>query len=136
MPVRERLLLSSARQGDFRLSLHWLRIVGGPSRDNRRRKIDGASDGQAGVARRSAASASNHAVTRHAHRFHRRWRNRRADVASFAEVGEHEVVGVVTQPDKPVGRSQLIEPPPIKKGTLRSQDSSFATGSDQGSTSH
>jgi methionyl-tRNA formyltransferase len=28
---------------------------------------------------------------------------------------EHEVVGVVTQPDKPVGRSQLIEPPPIKK---------------------
>ena len=26
-----------------------------------------------------------------------------------------EVVGVVTQPDKPVGRSQLIEPPAIKK---------------------
>jgi methionyl-tRNA formyltransferase len=26
----------------------------------------------------------------------------------------HEVVGVATQPDKPVGRSQLIEPPPIK----------------------
>jgi methionyl-tRNA formyltransferase len=28
---------------------------------------------------------------------------------------EHEVVGVVTQPDKPVGRAQLIEPPAIKK---------------------
>src|SRR5437763_8179053 len=28
---------------------------------------------------------------------------------------EHEVVGAVTQPDKPVGRSQLIEAPPIKK---------------------
>jgi methionyl-tRNA formyltransferase len=28
---------------------------------------------------------------------------------------EHEVAGAVTQPDKPVGRSQLIEPPPIKK---------------------
>src|SRR5213079_2794997 len=28
---------------------------------------------------------------------------------------EHEVVGVVTQPDKPVGRTQLVEPPPIKK---------------------
>ena len=28
---------------------------------------------------------------------------------------EHEVVGVVTQPDKPVGRAQLIEAPPIKK---------------------
>jgi methionyl-tRNA formyltransferase len=28
---------------------------------------------------------------------------------------EHEVVGVVTQPDKPVGRAQIIEPPPIKK---------------------
>src|SRR5437773_11107132 len=28
---------------------------------------------------------------------------------------EHEVVGVVTQPDKPVGRAQLVEPPPIKE---------------------
>ena len=28
---------------------------------------------------------------------------------------EHEVVGVVTQPDKPVGREQRIEPTPIKK---------------------
>jgi methionyl-tRNA formyltransferase len=28
---------------------------------------------------------------------------------------EHDVVGVVTQPDKPVGRGQQIEPPPIKK---------------------
>src|SRR4029450_1588105 len=28
---------------------------------------------------------------------------------------EHEVVVVVTQPDKPVGREQSIEPPPIKK---------------------
>jgi methionyl-tRNA formyltransferase len=28
---------------------------------------------------------------------------------------QHEVVGIVTQPDKPVGRSQRIEPPPIKK---------------------
>ena len=27
---------------------------------------------------------------------------------------EHQVVGVVTQPDKPVGREQKIEPPPIK----------------------
>jgi methionyl-tRNA formyltransferase len=30
-------------------------------------------------------------------------------------ISEHEVVGIVTQPDKPVGRAQLIEPPPIKK---------------------
>lgn len=28
--------------------------------------------------------------------------------------GEHQLVGVVTQPDKPVGRAQRIEPPPIK----------------------
>src|SRR5205085_3533112 len=28
---------------------------------------------------------------------------------------EHDVVGVVTQPDKPVGRTQQIEPPPIKE---------------------
>jgi methionyl-tRNA formyltransferase len=31
---------------------------------------------------------------------------------------EHEVVGVVTQPDKRVGRAQLIEPPPIKKAVV------------------
>ena len=33
---------------------------------------------------------------------------------------EHEVVAVVTQPDKPVGREQGIEPPPIKKAITRS----------------
>src|ERR1700742_1402596 len=27
---------------------------------------------------------------------------------------EHELIGVVTQPDKPVGREQRIEAPPIK----------------------
>src|SRR2546423_13190528 len=31
---------------------------------------------------------------------------------------EHTVVGVVTQPDKPVGRAQLIEAPPIKKALM------------------
>src|SRR6476469_8114898 len=31
----------------------------------------------------------------------------------------HEVVAVVTQPDKPVGREQRIEPPPIKKVLTR-----------------
>jgi methionyl-tRNA formyltransferase len=29
--------------------------------------------------------------------------------------GEHELVGVVTQPDKPVGREQRIEAPPVKE---------------------
>jgi methionyl-tRNA formyltransferase len=33
---------------------------------------------------------------------------------------EHDVVGVVTQPDKPAGRTQQIEPPPIKKALTRS----------------
>ena len=28
---------------------------------------------------------------------------------------EHEVVGIATQPDKPVGREQRVEPPPVKK---------------------
>jgi methionyl-tRNA formyltransferase len=28
--------------------------------------------------------------------------------------GEHELIGVVTQPDKPVGRDQKVTPPPIK----------------------
>src|SRR5712692_5119877 len=31
---------------------------------------------------------------------------------------EHEVVGIVTQPDKPVGREQKVEPPPIKKSLI------------------
>jgi len=31
---------------------------------------------------------------------------------------DHEVVGVVTQPDKPVGRAQLVEPPPIKRACV------------------
>jgi methionyl-tRNA formyltransferase len=31
---------------------------------------------------------------------------------------EHELVGIVTQPDKPVGREQQIEGPPIKKALL------------------
>jgi methionyl-tRNA formyltransferase len=31
---------------------------------------------------------------------------------------EHEVVGIVTQPDKPVGRERQIEAPPIKKALL------------------
>jgi methionyl-tRNA formyltransferase len=31
---------------------------------------------------------------------------------------EHDVVGVVTQPDKPVGRTQRIEPPPVKKAFI------------------
>src|SRR5204863_4668568 len=38
---------------------------------------------------------------------------------------EHEIVAVVTQPDKPVGRMQLIEPPPIKKA-LTSCDPDFS----------
>jgi methionyl-tRNA formyltransferase len=33
---------------------------------------------------------------------------------------EHEVAGVVTQPDKPIGRAQLVEPPPIKKALVNS----------------
>jgi len=31
---------------------------------------------------------------------------------------EHQLTGVVTQPDKPVGREQRIEPSPIKKGLV------------------
>jgi methionyl-tRNA formyltransferase len=32
---------------------------------------------------------------------------------------EHKVVGIVTQPDKPVGREQWIEPPPVKKAIAK-----------------
>jgi methionyl-tRNA formyltransferase len=30
----------------------------------------------------------------------------------------HEVTGVVTQPDKPVGRKQVLTPPPVKEAAL------------------
>ena len=40
---------------------------------------------------------------------------------------EHEVVAVVTQPDKPVGREQRIEPPPIKRALIgRARPPAFA----------
>ena len=41
---------------------------------------------------------------------------------------EHEVVAVVTQPDKPVGREQRIEAPPIKKVITRSGGFPTAVG--------
>jgi methionyl-tRNA formyltransferase len=34
---------------------------------------------------------------------------------------EHEVVAIITQPDKPVGREQRIEPPPIKKAIAKTR---------------
>src|ERR1051326_1785910 len=41
---------------------------------------------------------------------------------------EHHLVGVVTQPDKPVGRTQQIQPPPIKKALRRSGGFQTAAG--------
>jgi methionyl-tRNA formyltransferase len=41
---------------------------------------------------------------------------------------EHEVVGIVTQPDKPVGRERQIEAPPIKKLITRSGGFQTAVG--------
>lgn len=39
----------------------------------------------------------------------------------LAESREHELVGIVTQPDKPVGREQRIEAPPIKAALAASK---------------
>jgi methionyl-tRNA formyltransferase len=41
---------------------------------------------------------------------------------------EHQVVGVVTQPDKPVGREQKIEPPSVKKALTSSGGLETAAG--------
>ena len=30
-------------------------------------------------------------------------------------IAEHEVIAVVTQPDRPVGRKRVLTPPPVKK---------------------
>jgi methionyl-tRNA formyltransferase len=40
----------------------------------------------------------------------------------------HQLVGVVTQPDKPVGRAQLVEAPPIKTAITRSGGLQSAAG--------
>src|SRR5438128_28352 len=37
---------------------------------------------------------------------------------ALLESGEHQLSGVVTQPDKPIGREQRIEPSPIKKALI------------------
>jgi methionyl-tRNA formyltransferase len=37
---------------------------------------------------------------------------------SALQKSEHELVGIVTQPDKPVGRTQRITAPPVKKALL------------------
>jgi methionyl-tRNA formyltransferase len=33
-------------------------------------------------------------------------------------IADHEVMGVVTQPDRPVGRKQVLQPPPVKQVAL------------------
>jgi methionyl-tRNA formyltransferase len=45
---------------------------------------------------------------------------------------EHHLAGVVTQPDKPVGRAQRIEPPPIKKALTSSTPPSTPLGAGSG----
>jgi methionyl-tRNA formyltransferase len=37
---------------------------------------------------------------------------------ALLQSGEHQLTGVVTQPDKPIGREQRIEPSPIKKALI------------------
>src|SRR5438067_951719 len=37
---------------------------------------------------------------------------------ALLQSGEHQLTGVVTQPDKPIGREQRIEPSPIKKTVI------------------
>lgn len=43
----------------------------------------------------------------------------RPTLRTLVESADHELVGVVTQPDKPVGRDQRIQSPPIKLETLQ-----------------
>ncbi len=40
-------------------------------------------------------------------------------LSSLAETRGFEVVGVVTQPDRPAGRGRQITPPPVKREALR-----------------
>lgn len=34
-------------------------------------------------------------------------------------IEEHEVIAVVTQPDRPVGRKKVLTPPPVKKVAVK-----------------
>src|SRR5262245_15680056 len=38
---------------------------------------------------------------------------------ALARDGRYELVGVVTQPDRPAGRSRALEPPPVKRAAQR-----------------
>jgi methionyl-tRNA formyltransferase len=45
-------------------------------------------------------------------------------LGALQQSSQHELVAVVTQPDKPVGREQKITPPPIKKALLNHRTAS------------
>src|SRR4030095_262058 len=92
MPVRERLLLVLPDKEIFDY------LCTGCGSSVGRREITGGKnlwrqrwgDGAGGAGTASAprhGSASPHAVVRHAHRFYRHRRYRRADAASFTEIG-------------------------------------------------
>ncbi len=34
-------------------------------------------------------------------------------------IAEHDVIAVVTQPDRPVGRKRVMTPPPVKKVAMK-----------------
>jgi methionyl-tRNA formyltransferase len=44
---------------------------------------------------------------------------------------EHEVIGIVTQPDKPVGRAQSVEPSAIKRALMSSAPNASAARTDR-----
>jgi methionyl-tRNA formyltransferase len=124
-----------------------MRIVGRPARGDRWRKTHGESDGRAntpGLGLDAAAVDSHKQSSGRARPLGapKRWTAQRSvptidEMASggmrivflgTGEIGlptldallnsEHQLVGVVTQPDKPVGRQLRIEALPIKKALL------------------
>src|SRR6266481_483545 len=127
--------VSFARPGNFRLSLHGVRLIGRPAC---------AGFGSASIDSKKRGLIGRDQPARRGEGAPKKWTARRS-VPTFdamaslgmriifigtGEIGvptlqallkaEHEIVGVVTQPDKPVGRAQLVEPPPIKKTLMSS----------------
>src|SRR5450432_2316450 len=98
----------------LRLSLHRLRIVGWPTGGNSGGQVDGAR-GRSASRPADGRAASADAVKS----------GMRIVFIGTGEIGvptlrallrstQHELLGVVTQPDKPAGRDQRMQAPPIK----------------------
>src|SRR5881275_2436505 len=94
-----------------------MRVVGRSTRSHCRRKNDGGSGRRAKSQGRSHSIAS---INRKCGSYSSARAKSACRRCAHCKKSEAELVGVVTQPDKPAGRTQKITAPPIKKALIGS----------------